>query len=137
MSDTAADKQAQSEDYFAVVASVLDRRRVAINRGAQGGIKVGQRFLLYELSEEEIEDPITGRPLGRLEIPKGTGKVTHVQDQMAIIESDKQRRSSRQKPSGVGGIGGALPPLFAEEVFTTDEPVPFQSPIVGDPVKPV
>src|SRR6266446_9867565 len=71
----------------ATVARVIDPQKVVINKGAQDGVKFAQRFTIYELSAEDIVDPTTNEPLGRLETIKGTGSVVHIQDRMAILEA--------------------------------------------------
>lgn len=77
----------QGTSFPATVASVMDLSHVVINRGAEHGIKYNQRFAIYELSEEDIVDPVTKESLGRLEITKGIGKVVHIQDKMSILEA--------------------------------------------------
>src|SRR5215217_3110549 len=96
LSDTTPDKQSQERTYPALVSSVFtNERRIVINRGTEDGVHDDQRFLVYELSTEEIKDPETGESLGRLEIPKGTGTVLHAQERIATIESDKFKEESR------------------------------------------
>jgi hypothetical protein len=110
---------------LALVAQVLDNNyAVVINRGARDGIKQGQRFLIYELSPKEVLDPISGESLGHLEIVKGTGAVTHLQERMATVTSDRQTTTRR-----------AWSPLMLQESVTHSEP--FKSPKVGDRVKPI
>lgn len=123
--------------FPAFVASIINEYRVVINRGIEHNIKLGQRFLIYALSTEEILDPITNESLGYLEIVKGTGKVIHVQDKMAIIESDKTEISNTTitkkrhpyLPSPV--LGDAI------EEISSPKRVPFDSVQVGDRVKPI
>ena len=62
------------------VVKILDDYKLAINAGAKDQISLGQKFLIYSLSDEEIIDPDTNQSLGYLEIVKGTGIVTHVQE---------------------------------------------------------
>ncbi len=72
------------------VAKVVDRYTVILNKGARDGIRTGQRFLIYAFGDEDIIDPETKENLGRVEIVKGTGKVTHVQDKLATVASDME-----------------------------------------------
>ena len=124
--------------FPAVVAFVLDEYKVVINRGRDDGIILGQRFLIYELSKEEIIDPVTKQTLGYLEIVKGTGKVAHLQDTMATIESDRKepprKVTIKRRPEGIHVWGGE-----EEEETTTSstELLPFDDPSVGDKAKPV
>jgi len=78
------------KDKHAVVAKVLDSYNVVINKGSTNGIMEGDRFLIYELTED-IKDPISGESLGPLELTKGTGKVIDVYEKKAVVQSDKQR----------------------------------------------
>jgi hypothetical protein len=133
MSEAVTNQESQEKGYPALVASVLNNRRIAINRGALDGIQDEQRFLLYEVSDQEIKDPVTGESLGKLEIPKGTGIVVNVQDRMAVIESDTFRETSKLMKRGA-----FVAPLGEEEHVTlSNEPAPFQNPKVGDLVKPI
>lgn len=118
-----------------VVASVLDNHRVVINRGSEDGIRSRQRFLVYELGDE-IKDPATDLSLGRLEIPKGTGRVVHLQEHMATVKSDQTEPDTRKrlvKRSSVWSIA----PSEEEEVIPSNKRLPFTDPLVGDFVKPV
>ena len=81
----------QGEKAFpATVAKIIDPCKVVMNRGVLHGVKEGQRFLVYKLSEEVIVDPASGESLGYLEIVKGRGRVSHVQEKMSIVESDRR-----------------------------------------------
>lgn len=126
----------ESKTFPATVAKIIDECKVAINRGTAHKVKEGQRFLIYELSKEEIKDPITGKSLGYLEMPKGTGKVIYVQEQMSIIESDKREPSERRT------IKRKYPftPFTGEEEETILPPmhlVPFDDTKIGDKAKPI
>lgn len=125
----------EMEMFPAIVVNIINPLRVVFNRGTLHSIKIGQRFLLYKLSEEEIKDPISKESLGFLEIPKGTGKVIHVQEKISTIESDRTEPSEqtivRRRTTPF------LPPM--EETVTTpsNRMVPFDSPEIGDKVKPL
>ncbi len=124
----------ETKIFPATVVKIIDPFRIVINRGAAHGIKDGQRFLLYKLSSEEIKDPVSSESLGYLEIPKGTGKVIHIQEQMSTIESYGTKPSEqtivRRRPISL---------LNIEETITTPPSriVPFDSPEIGDKVKPI
>jgi hypothetical protein len=120
--------------HFAVVAGVLDDDyALVINRGERDGIKKGQRFLIYAVSPEEMRDPINGESLGQLEMVKGTGVVSHVQERMATITSDEKsstRRLVRDNWRVLSRLGGET-----EEFVTTSHP--FKSPTIGDYARPI
>lgn len=132
----------QKEKVFpATVVKVLDGYKVAINRGSLQKISTGQRFLIYILSKEEIIDPNSGKSLGYLEIVKGRGKVTHVQEKMSIIESYEKEAFSRRilrKPYE-NPLVRALTNWGKEEEVEIIEPpcAPFDDPQIGDKAKPI
>ena len=70
------------------VAKIIDEYKVVINAGSRQDVCEGQKYLIYAIDNNEIFDPDTGRSLGYLEIVKGTGIVTHVQEKIATLESD-------------------------------------------------
>lgn len=122
--------------FPATVVKVLNEFKVVINRGSKDGIKVNQRFLLYILSDDEIVDPETNKKLGFLEIVRGTGKVVHVQENMATIESDTKGPSERL-------ITRLEIPIYIlessreEEKIIPGEQLPFENASVGDKAKPI
>ncbi len=121
-----------------LVVLVLNPRRVVINRGTIHGVRPGQRFLIYSVSDDEIIDPISKEPLGRLEIVKGTGKAVHVQDKLTIVESDRPAPATRTiiKRRATPAIN----PFGATEEETIEpsgQTEPFEDPQVGDHVRPV
>jgi hypothetical protein len=110
--------------FPALVARVLDDATIVINKGSDNGIKLGQRFLIYSVTDKEIIDPATNEALGYLENPKGTGKVTHVQEKISIIASD--RKYEREYPI-----------RFTGETETKLVSEPFKNPKVADLAKPI
>jgi hypothetical protein len=123
-----------------LVGSTPAPTEVVINRGSLQGIKVGDRFLVFNYGPD-IADPDTGKHLGRLELVRGRGEVIHVQDNLATIRSTEHRRwrtgrrvalPSRRLP-GLYGLGEAL----LEEERLPDEELPFEGVAVGDLIKPV
>lgn len=70
------------------VSYIIDKAQLVLNVGARDNIQPDQRFLIYGLSDKDIIDPATGNSLGRLELVRGTGTVSYIQDTMCIIESD-------------------------------------------------
>lgn len=122
MSDATPNKP--SQPTHPQVARVLRNDQVVINAGFNKGLKLGDRFLIYELSDDEITDPNTGESLGRLEIPKGTGRIVGVQDRMAVLESDRELKGSSTN-------------LFTAglDILTPGAKAPFRSPEEGDYAK--
>lgn len=122
-----------SKPFPAKVAKVIDPFKVVINRGADDGVKVGQRFLVYGFGDD-IVDPDTRETLGRLEIVRGTGVATHVQSKLAILNSEKKEAGSKRivrSPTVITWQPN-------EETFVgSPVSVPFEEPVIGDLAKPV
>ena len=119
---------------YKVVTVMNNDYKVVINAGGNQGIKTGQRFLIYSLSEHEIIDPDTNESLGYLEIVKGTGKVIHVQEKMCTIESDVYETS---QPTKIIRKGPMLGLGITEERTTTRDHMPFSDPAIGDFAKQI
>ena len=134
-------KEAIGEKPFpASVAQVFNNGyKIVINRGSEHGVAKDQRFQIYGLSDEEIIDPENGESLGRLEIVKGTGKVIHIQPQMATLESTKKttevERKIVKKPSSVRSIFAGM--IEEEMINPREQSLPFDEPEVGDKVRPI
>lgn len=133
MSDSTPPKDSEEKTYPATVVRIYNKYRVVINRGEEHGVELDQRFQLYAVTDEEIEDPNTGESLGRLEVPKGTGEVIYVQKQMATIHSDMEKSPGRtiirRRPYA----------LEEEEEYYpgTSRKKEFYNPEVGDFAKPI
>jgi len=94
-------------EQFAKVAKVIDSYRVVINRGSRDNIKTGDRFLVFQIGEE-ILDPDTKESLGNVEIIKGKGKVIHLQEKMATIETYETEKIKIQLSRGLISSAWAL-----------------------------
>jgi hypothetical protein len=134
MTSSTENPQVHQQIFPANVVKVINNYKLAINRGSEQGIRVGQRILVYCLSDEEITDPNTGESLGYLEIVKGTGKVIHIQEKMSTIESDRKKIESTKFNKSLYGAS-----LFPSEqqVVESESLLPFDEPEVGDIVKPI
>lgn len=123
--------------FPALVVKVIDEYQIAINRGAVHGLKPGLRFLIYSLSTEEILDPETQESLGHLEIVRGTGTVTHVQEKLATIESNMREVPEKRmiKNTPISLFLG----IKSEEIITAGQGrlLPFDEPTIGDRAKPI
>jgi curli biogenesis system outer membrane secretion channel CsgG len=62
----------------------VDGAKAYINVGSSSGIKVGDKFRIFEMGPE-LDDPVTGAKLGSEEKQTGTGVVTDVQEKFAIM----------------------------------------------------
>jgi hypothetical protein len=113
-----------------------DLFRIMINRGAEDGLKVGDQFLVYGLGPE-ISDPDTGTNLGRVEIVRGRGAVTHLQPRMASLTSiERRQRTRRTAPvPGDNSILSMVSQMAPREVV--EEDLPFLGVQIGDVAKPI
>jgi hypothetical protein len=124
MSDTQPRKR-----QLARVVTILDYGNEAvINRGANDGVQVGDRYLVYGLGPE-LKDPETGEGLGQLEIVRGRAAVVHVQQRMATLRSVETRQARRRHIGGLAALGTTL-----EE---HSEMIPLNDPEDGDYAKPI
>lgn len=122
---------------FGQIVKNIDDFKIVINRGSNDGVKLGQRFLVYSIDQEEIFDPETKESLGHLEIVKGTGVIVHLQERMATIQSDKEKKGGRS-------IIKRNIPAFSQWLGQEEEVVinpadtqPFENLQIGDYVKPI
>nr|QJS05493.1 hypothetical protein [Psychrobacter sp.] len=119
--------------FPALVAKVIDDFTLTINRGSDHEITKGDRFLVYSIDPEELIDPETGESLGYLEIIRGTGIAIHVQEKMTTIESSRYTNRGRT----IRRQSGAFASLSGETIEEPEQKLlPFDSPEVGDKVKP-
>lgn len=122
------------------IAKIVDDYTVVINKGAKDGLKVGQRFIIYAYGDE-IHDPDTNESLGMLEIVKGTGKISHLQDAIATLKSDMTEATSKsiRRIKRQSGMNFNLFGPTSEEIEEANPPlsIPFENPVVGDFVRQI
>lgn len=120
------------------VAKVVDEYTVVINRGVNDGVSIGARFLIYGVGEE-ITDPETNESLGALELVRGIGSVTHVQERLSTITSSKTRgpastvRTIKRNPRLALAFGDET----VEERQGEPTVVPFDGAQMGDRARPL
>ena len=123
-------------NFPATVVRVVDDHKVVINRGEKHDIRKGQRFLVYHLDTNPIKDPETEQNLGQLEIVRGTGIATHVQENMTTVSSDRkgptEHRVVKRRGWPVGAIGGE-----EERITIPGDIEPFEAVEDGDKAKPI
>lgn len=124
---------------ISVVKISDDQMSIVLNVGEIDGIAPGQRFLIYS-EGEELFDPVTKESLGKLEVVKGTGKATHVQEKMTTVGSDAKSDATRtirkiRKDnlgySSFGALAAMMQPDEVEEVMPKNS-LPFENPKIGD-----
>ena len=141
-----------SQSYSARVAHVVTPYKIIINKGSSNRIRRGDTFIIYELSDEDITDPETGESLGKFELVRGYGKVTHVESNKATIESNERSSSTKilkrqQAPSRAQGVLEqiysfypslyTMPPSQEELIEEQGEILSFDNVQVGDFVRPI
>ena len=117
------------------VVKVISPYQVVITGGLDGGLKKGQRVLIYDIGDM-ILDPDTGEELEALEVIRGTGKIIHIQSKIATVESDMVDKTPKKtiRKSGLGGFHAVFGQT--EETEVSNEELPFDEPQVGDRVRP-
>lgn len=125
-----------NKEFICKVASIIDDKRVVVNKGANDGIHLNQMFLIYKLGDEII-DPDTKEILGQLEIVIGRGIVTHVQDKMATLTSNIVKQGQTRviknptKNALLNFMGG-------DQIITEPGDIePFNEVNIGDLAKPI
>ena len=87
---------AEKEIIEGKVLQIVDDYNVVINKGYRDNVYIGQTFLIYHLSTNDMIDEDTGENLGKIEFVVGKGKVVHLQEKMATIESIEKSITSRK-----------------------------------------
>lgn len=94
-----------------------------MNKGEKDGVGLGESFLIYGIGSE-VQDPVTGKNLGAVELVRGHGKVIHLQESISVL------RSSEEKPVY---SANSFPPLtFGRPQPVRYEEQPFRGVEVGD-----
>lgn len=124
----------------AKIIKVQDETHVVINKGSNQGVKIGQRYRLYRVTNEKLIDPDTREELGALEIALGTGKISYLHEKWATIESDMphppKSRTITKSPNPVAlNIFGSTQEVT--EVLSEETHLPFRDPVEGDYAKPI
>lgn len=107
----------------AKVASIIDDFRVVINKGTNDGVEIGQRYFIIKIGDE-VFDPDSGESLGRVEIIKGKGEVTHAQGKISTLQTI-EKHEIRRKINNVYAMMQGI-----QEI--SREPKAFIDPEVGD-----
>ena len=84
------------------VATLLNAREIAINKGTTDGVLVGMYFDVMDADETDITDPDTGETLGSIERSKIRLKIVHVQEKLSVAATYRSERVN------LGGDGGHL-----------------------------
>ena len=124
-----------------MIADIQNSKTIIINRGSDDDVRINELYLVYRQGKEII-DPETKKSLGFLEVVLGKGKVIHVQDKIATLESANYSVTS-QPTKTVVEEENALKLYFGgkSKKITYTEPEKKQQPFgdikIGDLVKPI
>lgn len=77
-----------SDTIFPITVIQVKGKRIWINRGNDSGMKMGERFIVFEPGEDLI-DPQTGENLGSAEMEVGEAKVTRINPKVTVLEVTK------------------------------------------------
>lgn len=110
----AAESRREAEP--ARVAKVLDPFQIVLNKGEKDGVGLGESFLVYGIGSE-VEDPVTGRNLGPVELVRGQGKVIHLQESISILRSSEERPVYSPNPFPLATFGRPQPVRYEEQPF--------------------
>jgi hypothetical protein len=120
------------------VVRVLSDYEVVINVGKSAGVRTNASVKIYTLGDM-IKDFETGEELERLEIVRGIGRVTNVQDKISTIRSAEtlpaRKTVTRIPRSSQSSIWSSM--LSSAQITEETPPpevAPFASPQVGDRV---
>lgn len=100
------------------VLEIINTYKVVINKGKRDGVSMNQKFLIYHLSKDDMIDEDTGENLGKIEYVVGKGRVIHLQDTMATIETIETTTTSRKtikKTNNVFGLSNEETIIEPEE----------------------
>lgn len=115
------------------IVEIIDSTKIVINAGSNEGIRENQRFLVYSLDGKEIIDPDTGKSLGNLEVVKGTGIASFIQEKMCTIISDMYTKyNPLLAPVTTKKIS-----LYPSSNFNDKVHISFKDIKIGDFVKPI
>lgn len=115
------------EENLAKVAYIIPSEsgaiyEIVINKGSEDGLSVGDRYLVFGIGPEVV-DPTSGHSLGKLEIVRGRGQVSHLQPRMATLRATSSPpRSERRKITKSTGAAAIFAfPTVTEEIETPDK----------------
>ncbi len=77
------------------VVLILDDQKIIINRGSDHGVKVGDKFFIYQQGYE-VTNPADSQSLGEIEWIKAQVEAVNVQEKMTLVMGLPKQRQSTQ-----------------------------------------
>ncbi len=74
-----------SDTIFPITVIQAKGKRIWVNRGNDSGMRMGERFIVFEPGEQLI-DPQTGENLGSAEMEVGEAKVVRINPKVTVME---------------------------------------------------
>ncbi|MCD8339277.1 MAG: hypothetical protein LUC43_03625, partial [Burkholderiales bacterium] len=74
-----------SDTVFPITIIKVQGNQLYINRGNDGGLKLGDQFIVYQPGEDLV-DPQTGEHLGATETEVGKVKVSRINPKFTIVD---------------------------------------------------
>lgn len=116
-----------------VVAS-LNEYELVINKGSNDGIKINDKFIIYNLGEE-LFDPDTKESLGHVELVCGKAKPKHIQPKLTTLISNDFEPPKITTTRREGSILSFTPTEIVEEVDPNSDRIEFDNVKIGSLVK--
>lgn len=77
-----------SDTVFPITVIRAQGKKLYINRGNDSGLKIGEKFVIFE-NGEELVDPQTGESLGSAETEVGEGVISRINPKFSIVDVTK------------------------------------------------
>lgn len=74
-----------SDTIFPITVIQVKGKQLYVNRGKDGGLKEGEKFVIFRPGEDLI-DPTTGENLGSAEEEVGTAKITRINPKFTVMQ---------------------------------------------------
>ena len=114
------------------VVAINSPYQIVLNAGKDDGVNINNKFIVYGVGQM-IVDPDTKDDLEKLEIPRGRGKVIHVQNKICTLESiEVSEIPTTIKRTNRLGSAFIFSPNLNEESETRRDKLPFKDVQVGD-----
>ena len=98
------------------VARLLNSREIVINVGSIDGVAVGMRFDV--VGRADIRDPDTNEPLGSVDRPKVSVRITEVKERLSVASTYRETQGPVGGPR-LGPFSRSLMPLMWETNYET------------------
>jgi hypothetical protein len=119
-------------DKTVKVVSINTPYQIVLNIGKDDDVSINDKFLIFGMGEM-IKDLDTGEELERLEIPRGKGKVVHLQNKICTVESieiSETPTTIKRTNRFSSGFANIFPNIEESEIRR--DKLPFEEVQIGD-----